>query len=301
MWFVGSELQGSSFRGANLQGSFFDSSDLQGALLDYAHIQGAYFADVKLDGASLFSARLQGATLLDVRLKGASLEGAFLHGALLKYAELQGASLKGAILDGAQLNESYVWRADPRTVESGADVRVTTVITGPENPKHEWSATQFGSLKEEITQYTPAGEWRSQALARIETALDPSKPLDGENDMAKAWADLEHSQPKPDAQQNILRETGCSEKAAPYVIQGFIFQGGVTSRYNGITFNETEPFGGRFGADRAHPAAIARYFLDEANCPGARGLSEEDRSSLRGIRDGALPGSGGSAPARENK
>jgi hypothetical protein len=62
--------------------------------------------------------------------------------------------------------------------------------------------------------------------------------------MAKAWVDLEHSQPEPDAQQNILRETGCSEKTAPYVIQGFIFQGGVTSRYNGIAFNKTEPFGG---------------------------------------------------------
>ena len=87
-----------------------------------------------------------------------------------------------------------------------------------------------------------------------------------------------------DAQQNILRETGCSEKAAPYVIRGFIFQGGVTSRYNGIPFNKTEPFGGRFGADRAHPVAIARYFLDEANCSGARGLSEEDRSSSRESR-----------------
>jgi hypothetical protein len=59
--------------------------------------------------------------------------------------------------------------------------------------------------------------------------------------------------------------------------------------------------GARFGADRAHSAAIARYFLNVASCPGARGLSEEDRSSLREIRDGALPASDGSAPARENK
>jgi hypothetical protein len=88
--------------------------------------------------------------------------------------------------------------------------------------------------------------------------------------------------------------------AAPYVIQGFIFQGGVKSRYMNLILDETGPFGGRFGADRSYPAALARYFLDEANCPGARGLSEEDRSSLREIRDGALPGSDGSAPAREN-
>jgi uncharacterized protein YjbI with pentapeptide repeats len=317
-WFVGSELQGSSFRGANLRGSLFDNSDLQGALLHYAHIQGAYFADVKLDGAALIGARLEGATLFNVRLKGASLEGAFLHGALLKDAELQGASLKEAVLDGAQLNEPYVWRADPRSVKSRAGVSVTAVITGPENPKHEcrdygmcnWSATQFGSLKEQITQHTPAGEWRSEALGRIEMALDPARPLDGEKDMAKAWADLEHPQPALDAQQNeqqnilrenILRETGCSEKAAPYVIQGLMFQGGVTIRYNGIAVNQTEPFGGRFGADRAHPAALARSFLDEANCPGAGGLSEADKSSLREIRDGALQGSDGSAAAKENQ
>jgi hypothetical protein len=80
-----------------------------------------------------------------------------------------------------------------------------------------------------------------------------------------------------------------------------MFQGGVTSRYNGIIFNKTEPFGGRFGANRASPAAIARYFLDEANCAGARGLSEEDRSSLREIRDGAVPGSDGSTPARKDE
>ena len=164
-WFVGSELQGSNFRGANLRGSLFDNSDLQGALLHYAHIQGAYFATVKLDGAELMGARLEGATLFGVRLRGASLEGAFLNGALLKDAELQGASLKEAALDGAQLNETYVWSADPRIVNSRAGVRVTAVITGPENPKHEcsdygmcnWSATQFGALKEQITQHTPAG------------------------------------------------------------------------------------------------------------------------------------------------
>jgi len=312
-WFVGSELQGSSLRGANLQGSFFDSADLQGALLDYAFIQGAYFADVKLDGASLINARLQGATLIGVGLRGASLDQTFLQGALLKNAILQGASFKEAVLDGAQLNEAYVWRADPRNVKSSAGARVTSVKTGPEDPGPgcgentegnnrmcNWSATQFHSLTQQITEHTPPGDWRSQALARIE-ALDPAKPMDGETDMSKAWANLEHSQLELDVQQNILRETGC-KGAAPYVIQGFIFQGGVKSRYNGLFFNKYDygPFGGRFGADRSHPAALAHYFLDEANCPGARGLSEEDRSSLREIRDGAWPGTDGSALAREN-
>jgi uncharacterized protein YjbI with pentapeptide repeats len=317
-WFVGSELQGSNFRSANLRGSLFDNSDLQGALLHYAHIQGAYFADVKLDGAELIGARLEGATLFNVSLKGATLEGALLHGALLKNAALQGASLDEAVLDGAQLTEPYVWRADPRSVKSCAGVRVTAVMTGPENPKHEcrdygmcnWSATQLGALKEQITQHTPAGERRSKALGRIEMALDPDKPLDGEKDMAKAWADLDHPQPELDAQQNaeqkilrenILREAGCSEKAAPYVIQGLMFQGSLTIRHNAMAVNQTEPFGGRFGANPAYPAALARSFLDEANCPGARGLSGADRSSLRKIRAGAWPRWGDSAPAKEKK
>jgi hypothetical protein len=141
-----------------------------------------------------------------------------------------------------------------------------------------------------------------QAMARIEMALDPAKALDGEIDMAKAWTDLEQSQPEFDVQQNILRETGCSITGAPFVIEGLIFQGGVKSRSNDLLLliNVMGPFGGRFGADRSHPAALAQYFLDEANCQGARGLSEEDRSNLREIRDGAWPGSDGSAPAREN-
>src|SRR5215831_2202572 len=96
-WFVGSELQGSSLRGANLRGSFFDSADLQGASLDNAFIQGAYFAAVNLDGASLFNAQLQGATLINVRLRGASLDQTLLQGALLKNAILQGASFKKAV------------------------------------------------------------------------------------------------------------------------------------------------------------------------------------------------------------
>jgi len=212
-----------------------------------------------------------------------------------------------------QLNEAYVWRADPRNVKSSAGAHVTAVKTGPEDPGPgcgentegnnrtcNWSATQFHSLTQQITEDTPPGDWRLQALARIE-ALDPAKPMDGETDIAKAWANLERSQPEPDVQQNILRETGC-KAAAPYVIQGFIFQGGVKSRYNGLIVNEygTGPFGGRFGVDRSHPAALAHSFLDDANCPGARGLSKDDRSSLREIRDGAWPGTDGSALPRGN-
>jgi uncharacterized protein YjbI with pentapeptide repeats len=296
IWIVGSELQGSSFRGANLRGSFFDSSDLQGALLDYAYIRGAYLNSVTLHGASLANARLQAATLIDVGLRGASLDGTLLQGASLQRAVLQGASLNQAVLDGAQLKEAFVWRADPRSAKSLASVRVTAVKTGPVDPEHEcgqnrdckWTAIRFGSLKQRITEYTPGGDWRSKALDRIEMALDPAKPLDGDADMAKAWADLEHSRPELDAYENILRETGCNENAAPYVIQGLILQGG-TKTYNIDQFNWTGPFGDRFGVDRSHPAALARYFLDEANCPGARGLSEEDRSNLRKIRDGAWP------------
>jgi hypothetical protein len=302
-WFVGSVLQGSYLVGANLQGSFFDSSDLQGAQLDYAYLQGAYLVHVELQGASLANARLQGAMLHDAALQGASLDGALLRGASLKYTKLQGASLNKTVLDGAQLNEASVWRVDPRSAESRAGMHVTGVKTGLGNPGQEcgenrmcgWSASQFSSLKQRITEYT-SGDW--QVLSRIEI-LDPAKPLDGEVDMTKAWADLEHSQPDLDAQQNSLRQTGCSKIAAPYVIQGILSQGGVKNR-DGLIINDAGPFGDRFEADRFHPAALARYFLDEANCPGARGLSEKDRSNLRDIESGAWLGSDGSAPSRDN-
>jgi hypothetical protein len=41
----------------------------------------------------------------------------------------------------------------------------------------------------------------------------------------------------------------------------------------------------RFSPDSPHSPRLAGVFLDETQCPGARGLSERDRAYLRRIRD----------------
>ena len=70
----------------------------------------------------------------------------------------------------------------------------------------------------------------------------------------------------------ILQETGCDAGGAPYVIPRLL-----------RTLNE------RFKADPSKKVALAAAFLDEANCPGAHGLSEQDKSALRTIRGPAAP------------
>jgi len=41
----------------------------------------------------------------------------------------------------------------------------------------------------------------------------------------------------------------------------------------------------RFRDNPAQKAEVARAFLDEANCPGARGLSEDKKADLLRLRD----------------
>jgi uncharacterized protein YjbI with pentapeptide repeats len=66
-----------------------------------------------------------------------------------------------------------------------------------------------------------------------------------------------------------LRRIGCAAGGAPYVIRGLL----------GNEFYK------RFTSDRAQAAVVAQAFLDEAHCPGARGLSEQDKAALQEIHD----------------
>jgi hypothetical protein len=54
----------------------------------------------------------------------------------------------------------------------------------------------------------------------------------------------------------------------------------------------------RFQDSRSQEAAVAAAFLDEAKCPGARGLSEENKAKLREIRDRDLSAPGPGIPAQ---
>jgi hypothetical protein len=47
----------------------------------------------------------------------------------------------------------------------------------------------------------------------------------------------------------------------------------------------------------ANQAEVAAAFLEEAKCPGARGLSEENKAKLQEIRDRGLPAPPGAGAA----
>ncbi len=273
------QLQGASLENAQLQGVSLAGAQLQGASLDDAQLQGTSLVRAQLQGASLENAQLQGAFLAGARLQGASLAGAQLQGASLKDAQLQGASLDDAQLGDALLEGSFVWRADPRNMES-AGARVVAPESGPKhrgpdcpNPAAvcDWSAASFAGLKQPIEAQVADENRRAEALQRI-AKLDPANPLPGEETMAQAWADLARSSPTPDTYEKNLaerwRQRGCAPRRAPYVIRGLLVN-----------------LDARFGSDSHDVAALARDFLDEANCPGARGLSEEEKVRLREIGD----------------
>jgi hypothetical protein len=63
-------------------------------------------------------------------------------------------------------------------------------------------------------------------------------------------------------------EIGCAAEGAPYVA------GGLTQRLRN-----------RLGGIDSLEAEVAGAFLNDATCPGARGLSEENKAKLQAIRD----------------
>jgi uncharacterized protein YjbI with pentapeptide repeats len=275
------QMQGASLYETELQGASLDNAQLQGALLEGVRLQGASLDNAQLHGALLDKAQLQGASLEGTQLLGASLKGAQLQGAILKRAQLQGAILTGAALQGAALDNIFAWRADARNPQA----KGTRVVAPEIRPKYllidcsagilcDWSARSFAALKR-LIEGQPEGTGRNWALERIAT-LDPATPLDGQEEMATAWVDLARSSPAQGAYEQSLkeslRETGCTADGAPYVIRGLL-----------------RKINRRFNSDSQYPLALAAAFLDEAHCPGARGLSEEDQVKLREIRDRPPP------------
>jgi hypothetical protein len=105
--------------------------------------------------------------------------------------------------------------------------------------------------------------------------LDPDKSLEGEEEMAKVWADRGRSSPAPEVYEKSLaeewRKTACAPDGAPYVLRGLPHK-----------FNNPEFLG--FGI----LPNLAATLLDK-DCAGARGLSDAEIASLKAIRDGASP------------
>ena len=88
-----------------------------------------------------------------------------------------------------------------------------------------------------------------------------------------------------------LKKIGCTADGAPYVISGLI-------RNVSRPAADQVLLDDRFEGYPSQEAEVAAAFLDEAKCPGARGLSEENKAKLQQIRDRGPARAGPSAAAR---
>jgi hypothetical protein len=113
-------------------------------------------------------------------------------------------------------------------------------------------------------------------LSRI-ARLNPTQPAP-EGVSAEVWTALAKLSSQPDFLDSYqrrliatLKDIGCNADGAPYVITGIVNQG---------RFIE-----GLFKGGQPYIPVLAVAFLDEPNCAGARGLSEDHKARLRAIRD----------------
>jgi uncharacterized protein YjbI with pentapeptide repeats len=283
----GAELQGAVIQDAHLEGASLWQAQLQGALLDLTHLQGANLGAGQLQGASLSAARLQGAFLHGADLQGADLDGANLQGADLAAANMQGAVLADANLQGAKLEyanlrtaflkDVFVWRTKPPARENLTGAFIERLHSKPIDIGRlcgdklcVWSNASFADLKASL-ETVPEGS-RAPALERIEPL--GRAPFEEDATSAKDWNNLaaeslRSAENYPENLARLLIKIGCD--GTPYVI------GGLTRRLT------IESFENGFGNSLASEAEVARVFLDEANCPEARGLSEKDKAKLQQV------------------
>jgi len=296
--FTGASLARANFTWADLRGAKFDCERI-GSLPGFfsqghkekdiicTQLQRANFAVAQLHGASLVGAQLQGAIFLGTQLQGAVLDDAQMQGAGLIRTQLQGASLLNARLDGASFRGNFVWRTNPPSNTNGA------LVAAPEpGPKYsglncptgecDWSETSYAALKSLIENSVPWVGERDQVLRRITTLEEP--PYVADETSAKAWTDLAKESARSSGSYfNTLAEKlkaiGCAADGAPYVIGGLIRR---------ISANQVR-LDLLFERNLSQEAEVAAAFLDEVKCPGARGLSDENKAKLREIRNRGFP------------
>jgi Pentapeptide repeats (8 copies) len=238
-------------------------------LLDHAQLQGA----------SLYVAQLQVASLQGPELQGASLYNANLPS--FNYAQLQGTWFYGADLEGAELRNVHVWRTDARqawpkdnTYVEYQEIGPTYKCDGLIGPSDcDQLANAFEKLEQLITDQVPEGRLRSEAMKRIEDSLNPTKALEGEDEMAKVWWEAHPAREVYEERvAKIWRETGCATEGAPYVLPRLLLRLESSFAPSGPQLPE-----------------LAKAFLDEEHCPGAHGLSDTDKAKLKEIRDRSPP------------
>jgi hypothetical protein len=179
-----------------------------------------------------------------------------------------------AQLQGASLRLVYVWRTYPPANANAA--RVVLPQPGPKYSGGDWAETSYTALKSLIKNSVPE-ELQPVALMGIARLKEPFVADEG---AAKAWMDIAQVSARSASSYfgtlaKMLEEIGCVADGAPYVIRGLL----------GPIYPNRVLLDIRFEGNPSQEAEVAAAFLDEAKCPGARGLSEENKAKLQEIRD----------------
>jgi uncharacterized protein YjbI with pentapeptide repeats len=301
------KLQGADLSQALLQGAELQDAELQGVSLWQAQLQGADLRGARLEGAEIGGANLQGVELDNARLlganfstniQGASVKGAQLQGASLKGAQLQGAMLAGANMEGADLSSAFLWRVE---AAEGKDIFLLDATTLAEFPARSledlacedrrelrdsgmhacrWLIGSYEHLVWDITQQIPNGEMQDSGLSRIQRRLNPLQSMvPQEREWKRAWDKLKARSSKADNFKKLhagqWQRIGCGTRGGTYLIRSLL-------RRWYRTDNDIQTFVSK----ETWLPELAKKFLDEKNCEGARVLDEGSKAKLRRLSEG---------------
>ncbi|MEM9521794.1 MAG: pentapeptide repeat-containing protein [Actinomycetota bacterium] len=101
-------LSGVDLTGSNLRAGSFMEVNAQGIRLNASELAGTEWRCARLEGATVRAADLRGADFTGAALSGASLRGADLTGALFTAADLTGVDLTGARVDEGALDQAII-------------------------------------------------------------------------------------------------------------------------------------------------------------------------------------------------
>ena len=269
-------LEGADLGLANLHGASLSRAHMAGSALPYANLQGARLNEADLSGAELSGARLDAATLYRTRLIAASLHDAYLSGASLNDTELLAARLDVKDIEAAFLNGVVVGLAEGHPEPGKARIVSLNIrpqlYKSPARPSRlmwvlqDWSNEDYAALLAKAESF-PRNDYGNEARKRV-ARLDPSAHIQEDPSVRDGWKRLEDSSLTAEEFRQkltaVLSRTACAADGAPYVAAAVI---------NLISVRQTD----------VDAKALTGQLLDEANCPGAHGLSDQAQRYLRNL------------------
>jgi uncharacterized protein YjbI with pentapeptide repeats len=287
-----SDLSGAKIAAANLRKAILRGAQLPGLTLDYVDLEQADLARANLDKASLIETRLTGASLTGARLtaadlsranlKGADLDEALLENAKFSWAYMQAAKLNGSkliatIFNGAQLQAASFLRVQAQGASfSGADLRGAVFAEASlDRSTFEGSQLRYATIAN-ATLWGASGATCDDAQV-LRPTFDPvagllpkmsPNPSELKRD-EQNWRGCADRAPPADKHDEglttFLFELACSRE----VDQAHVTQAIVINLDNTVHRKEL------------NKRLLAKGLLDEAKCPGARGLPDSTKCRLR--------------------